>query len=98
MKNTDVLFSGYKVPHPLENRFLLRIQTSKDTHPTAAVHRSAQDLIEELSLFEQKFKVFFPFSFFFFFFPFLFLNCFYLLFFQDEVERRRERIPESSYR
>jgi hypothetical protein len=52
-----VLFAGYKVPHPLEHKFVLRIQTTSDYSPQEALMNSITDLISELSLFEERFKV-----------------------------------------
>ncbi|XP_026480569.1 DNA-directed RNA polymerase II subunit RPB11-like [Ctenocephalides felis] len=57
LKDPDVLFAGYKVPHPLEHKFVLRIQTtSLLTSPQKAFMSAITDLIAELSLFEERFK------------------------------------------
>lgn len=58
LKDPDVLFAGYKVPHPLEHKFVLRIQTTSDYSPQKAFMSAITDLIAELSLFEERFKVF----------------------------------------
>jgi len=52
-----VLFAGYKVPHPLEHKFVIRIQTTSDYTPHEAFMHAITDLIAELSLFEERFKV-----------------------------------------
>ncbi|CAH0393998.1 unnamed protein product [Bemisia tabaci] len=57
LKDPQVLFAGYKVPHPLEHKFVLRIQTSSaDYRPEEALVNAITDLIAELSLFEERFK------------------------------------------
>lgn len=57
LKDPNVLFAGYKVPHPLEHKFVLRIQTTSDYSPQEALMHAITDLISELSLFEERFKV-----------------------------------------
>jgi len=51
------LFAGYKVPHPLESKFVLRIQTTPDYSPQEAFTNAITDLISEVSLLEERFKV-----------------------------------------
>lgn len=57
LKDPNVLFAGYKQPHPLEHKFELRIQTTSDYTPQDALTNSITDLLAELSLFEERFKV-----------------------------------------
>nr|CAI5825800.1 unnamed protein product [Callosobruchus analis] len=57
LKDPNVLFAGYKLPHPLEHKFVLRIQTTSDYSPQEALMHAITDLISELSLFEERFKV-----------------------------------------
>jgi DNA-directed RNA polymerase II subunit RPB11 len=52
-----VLFAGYKLPHPLEHKFILRIQTTADYTPQDALMNAITDLLAELSLFEERFRV-----------------------------------------
>ena len=56
LKDPNILFAGYKNPHPLENKFILRIQTTSDYTPQDALRNAITDLISELSLFEERFK------------------------------------------
>ncbi|KAI5634092.1 hypothetical protein NE865_13180 [Phthorimaea operculella] len=56
LKDPKVLFAGYKVPHPLEHKFVLRIQTTPDYTPQEAFMNAITDLTSELSLFEERFK------------------------------------------
>jgi len=52
----QVLFAGYKVPHPLHPYFLVKIQTAGTIPPTAAHEQSCTKLIGTLSSLEAKFK------------------------------------------
>ena len=56
LKDPNVLFAGYKNPHPMENKVVLRIQTTSDYAPNDALMNAITDLISELSLFEERFK------------------------------------------
>ncbi|ELT94560.1 hypothetical protein CAPTEDRAFT_4697 [Capitella teleta] len=57
LKDPKVLFAGYKVPHPLENKFVLRIQTVAEYSPQEAFTNAITDLMAEVSLLEENFKV-----------------------------------------
>jgi DNA-directed RNA polymerase II subunit RPB11 len=54
-KNKLVLFSGYKVPHPLEHNFEIKIQTKKDTTPHQALNDGLSGLITDMDILENKF-------------------------------------------
>ncbi|XP_039292368.1 DNA-directed RNA polymerase II subunit RPB11 isoform X2 [Nilaparvata lugens] len=56
LKDPNVLFAGYKLPHPLEHKFVLRIQTTAEHSPHDALMNAITDLVAELSLFEERFK------------------------------------------
>lgn len=56
MKDPKVLFAGYKLPHPLEHKFVIRIQTTSNYSPEDAYMNAITDLMSELSLFEERFK------------------------------------------
>ena len=58
LKDPQVLFAGYKVPHPLEHKFVVRIQTTPDYTPAEAMTNAITDLLSEVSLLEERFKVF----------------------------------------
>ncbi|RWS07249.1 DNA-directed RNA polymerase II subunit RPB11-like protein [Dinothrombium tinctorium] len=62
LKDPQVIFAGYKVPHPLEHKFILRIQTTADYSPQEALMNAITDLISELSLLEERFKACFTFE------------------------------------
>jgi len=57
LKDPNVLFAGYKQPHPLEHKFILRIQTTQSYSPENALMHAITDLISELSLLEERFRV-----------------------------------------
>jgi DNA-directed RNA polymerase II subunit RPB11 len=52
----QVLFAGYKVPHPLHPYFLLKIQTDGTITPQAVLEQACTKLIATLSSLEAKFK------------------------------------------
>ncbi|CAG2107770.1 unnamed protein product [Medioppia subpectinata] len=56
LKDPQVLFAGYKVPHPLTHEFVLRVQTTADYSPQEALMNAITDLISELSLLEERFR------------------------------------------
>ncbi|ADV20457.1 DNA-directed RNA polymerase ii 13.3 kDa polypeptide, putative [Cryptococcus gattii WM276] len=47
MLDPTVLFAGYKVPHPLENDILLKIQTDERSNPAEALKRACHELIRQ---------------------------------------------------
>jgi DNA-directed RNA polymerase II subunit RPB11 len=47
LADPSVLFAGYKVPHPLENDILLKIQTDDRSNPAEALKRACQLLIQQ---------------------------------------------------
>lgn len=57
LKDPNVLFAGYKVTHPLEHKIVIRVQTTSDYTPQEAFTNAITDLISELSLLEERFKV-----------------------------------------
>ncbi|KAH9836328.1 DNA-directed RNA polymerase [Rhodofomes roseus] len=52
----QVLFAGYKVPHPLQPYFLIKIQTDGSMTPTAALEAACNKLIVLVTGLESKFK------------------------------------------
>lgn len=44
------------VPHPLEHKFVVRVQTTPDYSPQEALSNAITDLISEVSTLEVKFK------------------------------------------
>jgi DNA-directed RNA polymerase II subunit RPB11 len=56
LASPNVLFAGYKTPHPLHPYFLLKIQTDGSLAPAAALEAAASRLIATLSALEGKFR------------------------------------------
>ena len=53
-KNSNVKFAGYKIPHPLENKMIVRVQTNDSSTPQEALIKSINDIIGEFSDIEQQ--------------------------------------------
>ncbi|PAV63419.1 hypothetical protein WR25_08384 [Diploscapter pachys] len=58
LKDPNVVFAGYKNPHPLEHKILLRVQVKPDhsSTPVEVLNNAITDLISELALFEERFR------------------------------------------
>ncbi|KAL1758920.1 DNA-directed RNA polymerase [Schizophyllum commune] len=56
LNNPQVLFAGYKVPHPLEPYFLLRIQTDGTITPEIALEQACTQLLAVISVLKAKFE------------------------------------------
>jgi DNA-directed RNA polymerase II subunit RPB11 len=52
----QVLFAGYKVPHPLQPHFIIKIQTDGTITPADALESACTKLIGLMSTLEAKFK------------------------------------------
>lgn len=61
LSNPKVLFAGYKIAHPLEPEFTLRLQTTSDTSPLEVLQDEINKLISELRDAETEFEVLFLF-------------------------------------
>ncbi|ORY39942.1 hypothetical protein BCR33DRAFT_378926 [Rhizoclosmatium globosum] len=48
---------GYKIPHPLEHTFILKIQTTPDTNPLDVFILESANIIRELGDLNKKFQV-----------------------------------------
>ena len=57
LKDPQVIFAGYKCPHPLEHKFIIRVQTTPDYSPQEAVRNAITDLIAETALLDERFRV-----------------------------------------
>ncbi|KAI9204155.1 DNA-directed RNA polymerase [Polychytrium aggregatum] len=56
LKNPKVLFAGYKIPHPLEHNFVLKIQTTPDTSPLDVLRQEFRNLETEINSIKTKFE------------------------------------------
>lgn len=52
----SILFAGYKVPHPLEPHFILKVQTDGSITPAEAVEQAGNALLKLISDLQAKFK------------------------------------------
>ncbi|KAI9697610.1 MAG: DNA-directed RNA polymerase II core subunit [Candelina mexicana] len=55
LSSPHVLFSAYKVPHPLIASFELRVQTDGEITPTQAVVQASKDIVNDLSVLGRRF-------------------------------------------
>ena len=51
-----MLFAGYQIPHPLEHRLLVKVQTSDESSPGKAVDESLSDLQQEFQSLKKAFQ------------------------------------------
>ena len=52
----NIIFAGYRVPHPLEPKIELKVQTTEDTNPIAAVESALTELKNEFSTIQKAFN------------------------------------------
>ena len=57
LASPQVLFAGYKVPHPLHPYFIVKIQTDGTITPAAVLEQACTKLIATVSSLEAKFKL-----------------------------------------
>ncbi|KAF7836056.1 DNA-directed RNA polymerases II, IV and V subunit 11 [Senna tora] len=55
-RDPNVLFAGYKVSHPLQNKVELRIQTTIQSSPVQAYNQAINDLDKELDHMKNAFE------------------------------------------
>lgn len=56
MKNPEVEFCGYSIPHPSENKMNIRIQTYGNISSMEALHQGLDNLSELCTVIETKFS------------------------------------------
>lgn len=56
MKNPEVEFCGYSIPHPSENKLNIRIQTYGNISAVEALHQGLDNLKELCCVIEEKFS------------------------------------------
>ncbi|XP_057824812.1 DNA-directed RNA polymerases II, IV and V subunit 11 isoform X2 [Cryptomeria japonica] len=56
-RDPNVLFAGYKLPHPLQYKVLLRIQTTSQSSPMQAYNLAIDDLDKELDCLKSSFEL-----------------------------------------
>lgn len=55
-RDKNVIFAGYRIPHPLEYQMVVKIQTNGKKTPIKAMQTALQDLGEEVSDIRNKFQ------------------------------------------
>ncbi|XP_074269637.1 DNA-directed RNA polymerases II, IV and V subunit 11 [Silene latifolia] len=55
-RDPNVLFAGYKLPHPLQYKILVRIHTTSQSSPTQAYNQAINDLDKELDCLKSAFE------------------------------------------
>uniref|UniRef100_A0A0D3GMT2 DNA-directed RNA polymerase RBP11-like dimerisation domain-containing protein n=1 Tax=Oryza barthii TaxID=65489 RepID=A0A0D3GMT2_9ORYZ len=55
-RDPNVLFAGYKLPHPLQYKILVRVHTANQSTPTQAYTQAINDLDKELENLKQAFE------------------------------------------
>lgn len=55
-KDPSVLFAGYKLPHPLQYKIIIKIQTTSQSSPMQAYNQAVNDLDKELDHLKQAFE------------------------------------------
>lgn len=55
MKNPEVEFCGYSIPHPSENKLNVRIQTYGNITAVEALHQGLDNMLELCSVIEERF-------------------------------------------
>lgn len=56
MLDTRVMFAGYKVPHPLEHNFIIKIQAQPGVRPEDCLNDAMTQLLGELRSMRSKFE------------------------------------------
>ncbi|ONK74234.1 uncharacterized protein A4U43_C03F4170 [Asparagus officinalis] len=56
-RDPNVLFAGYKLPHPLQYKILVRIHTTSQSSPSQAYRQGIEDLDKELQYLKKAFEV-----------------------------------------
>lgn len=56
LEDKTVIFAGYKVPHPLEPYFLLKVQTNGTISPSQALKNACISVISIVTGLEKKFE------------------------------------------
>ncbi|CDP03451.1 unnamed protein product [Coffea canephora] len=55
-RDPDVLFAGYKLPHPLQYKIIVRIHTTSQSSPMQAYNQAVNDLDKELDHLKSAFE------------------------------------------
>ncbi|KAG8388655.1 hypothetical protein BUALT_Bualt02G0147900 [Buddleja alternifolia] len=56
-RDENVLFAGYKLPHPLQYKIIIRIHTASQSSPMQAYNQAINDLDKELDHLKNEFEM-----------------------------------------
>jgi len=56
LRDPNVVYAGYRVPHPLENHIEIKVQVKSGYTPHAALQTAINDSISAVGLLEEKFR------------------------------------------
>lgn len=56
LEDKSVIFAGYKVPHPLEPYFVLKVQTNGTIAPSQALKNACIAIISTVTTLEKRFE------------------------------------------
>jgi DNA-directed RNA polymerase II subunit RPB11 len=57
LRDPEVLFAGYRVPHPLKHQIDIKVQTTEESAPVTAVSSALEDLKVEVQSLQEAFRV-----------------------------------------
>ena len=57
MRDPDVVFAAYKIPHPLEYVMLVSVQTTPNSSPVRAFRTALRSLLREFDTLKKSFMV-----------------------------------------
>lgn len=55
LEDDDIHFAGYRMPHPLEHKICVQVQTNGECNPSEALMRACHRLTDKISRIEEKF-------------------------------------------
>eukprot|EP00670_Eutreptiella_braarudii_P015243 CAMPEP_0174329498 /NCGR_PEP_ID=MMETSP0810-20121108/15895_1 /TAXON_ID=73025 ORGANISM="Eutreptiella gymnastica-like, Strain CCMP1594" /NCGR_SAMPLE_ID=MMETSP0810 /ASSEMBLY_ACC=CAM_ASM_000659 /LENGTH=121 /DNA_ID=CAMNT_0015444041 /DNA_START=23 /DNA_END=388 /DNA_ORIENTATION=+ len=55
-ENEEVLFVGYKIPHPLTHAIELKVHCTNQSTPVKALHEALDGLLDDIAKIERQFK------------------------------------------
>lgn len=58
LRDPNVIFGGYKVPHPLENHIEVKVQTNDNSTPNESMIACIKSLLRELDQIKESFNVY----------------------------------------
>jgi DNA-directed RNA polymerase II subunit RPB11 len=57
LRNPDVVFAGYKMPHPLEKELIIKVRATDNTDPISVFKTSIADLRSEIAYMKAQIKI-----------------------------------------